>query len=452
MKRTSPLFFILYFAAVPMQAQVPARAQAQQSWSLKECIAYGLRNNRNTAIYANDKKAAEAQSREALAAYLPSFNVTASLDDNLKLQESDIPAGILGPKDIRIALTQKYNTQTMAEVDQTIYDQSLLTGLKANKYNIHQADLNIRENEETIIYNISTAFYQIDVYREQLTLLTINLQTYEQQMTISALKVRKGVAIQSDLDKVTVNYNNTRSQISVAESNLILSQNQLKNAMGYSLDSALTIGQTDSSATNQMRPQSDSSSFLAINRTDYQLARVQADLLEINQEKIRAGALPRLTAYARYGAVGFGSSLAPAVNVLSPYSAVGIKLTIPLFDFYKRNAQYNEAKYKQLDAMENLRLDAGNFRLEYENARTQLQRSQSDMENNRRNIELARSVFRSTDLQYQKGVTDLTDWINAQHSLKEAEDNYLNSLYNFYTSGIALEKSKGTLRKFYNAL
>jgi len=437
-------FLILYFST--------AAVSGQQKWSLKDCIAYGLKNNRSNNIYANDRKAADAQSKEALAAYLPSFNVNASLDDNLKLQESDIPAGIFGPKDLRIALTQKYNTMGTAEVDQTVYDQSLLTGLKANKYSKHQADLNIKQNEESIIYNISTAYYLIYVYREQLSLLKINQATYEHQMQLSALKVKKGVAIQSDLDKVIVNYNNTRSQISVAESNLTLSQNQLKNAMGYALNDVLEIDATNQGALHDMLLQSNSSAFQVTNRSDYQLAMVNADLLAVDQKRIKTEGLPKVTAYAKYGAVGFGKDLGPAVNQLSAFSAVGIKVSIPLFNFYKRNAQYDEAKYKHLDAMENVKLDADKFQLEYENAKTKLNKTQSDVDNNSRNIALARSVFNTTDLQYQKGVTDLTDWLNAQSSLKEAENNYLTSLYNFYLAKIDLEKSNGTLQNFYNSL
>lgn len=442
MKTKYCLFFIFCLAA--------AAANGQQKWNLKNCIAYGLKNNRSNNIYANDRKAADAQSKEALAAYLPAFNVSGSLVDNLKLQESDIPAGILGPKDIRIALTQKYNSIGTAEVDQTIYDQSLLTGLKANKYSKQQADLNIQQNQETIIYNISTAYYQIYVYREQLSLLQVNLDTYERQLKLSALQVKKGVVLQSDMDKVSVNYNNTRSQVSVAQSNLELSQNQLKNYMGYSLDSTLDIETATTVAPAEILIQNENA-FQATNRSDYQLAQVNADLLAIDQKSIRAQALPKLTAYARYGAVGFGNDFGPAVNQLSSFSAVGIKLVIPLFDF-KRNAQYDEAKYKQYDARENILLDADNFKLEYENAKTKMVKAQSDVDNNSRNIELATSVFKTTDLQYQKGVTDLTDWLNAQSSLKEAENNYLTSLYNFYLARIDLEKSNGTLKNFYNSL
>jgi len=432
---------------------LPASLYAQQEWNLKSCIEYGLKNNRNTVVYANEKKAADAKAKEALADYLPKISVTGTFDNNLKVQQSVIPAGVFGPDPIKVAFSQKYNTNGTAQLDQTIYDQSLLTGLKANKYNSQQADLNIRQSEETIIYNISNAYFQIYVYREQLILLKSNLETYNKQIDITKLQVKKGVALQKDLDKVTVDYNNAVSQTRVAESNLTLSENQLKYEMGYPISDALPVDRVSQLDVVKTSLTGVAANPFAVNqRTDYQLSEVNSKLLEIDQNRIKAGALPKLTGYARYGAVGFGSTPGPAFNDLNPFSAVGLKLTIPLFDFFKRNAQYNQARYKSLNAVENLKLDAGKYQLEYENAKTKLIKAQSNLDNDRRTIELAESVFKTTDLQYQKGITDLTDWINAQNSIKEAQNNYLNSLYSFYQAKIDLEKAGGTLKTFYTTL
>jgi outer membrane protein TolC len=440
------LFLLLAF--------LPFRLSAQSAWSLKTCIDYGLKNNRSNAVYANEKKIADAKAREALAAYLPSIGVTSTLDDNLKVQVSVIPAGIFGPNDLRVAFTKKFNTNHVARVDQTIYDQSLLTGLKANKYNVQQAQLNQRQNDETIIYNISTAYSQIFVYREQLNLLKANQETYKGQMDIISLQVKKGTALQKDADKVTVDYNNAQSQIQVAESNLTLAENQLKYEMGYPINDSLVIDST--AAGNVFQPVApalaNNPTFTADNRTDYRISQVNAKLLEIDESRIKAGALPKLTAYAQYGLIGFGDRLEPAFSGMSPYSAIGLKLSIPLFDFFKRNAQYSQAKYKRLNAQENLKLDEDKYRLDYENARTKVLKEQSNVENNRRNITLAQSVLSTTDLQLQKGITNLTDWLNAQNSLKEAQNNYLNSLYTFFQARIDLEKAGGTLKTFYSGL
>jgi outer membrane protein len=431
---------------------MPLGLFAQSTWTLKSCIDYGMVNNRTNAVYLNERLAADAAAREALADYLPKISLNSTLDANLKVQQSVIPAGVFGPTETRIAFTQKYNSNNVAQLDHILYDQSLLNGLKAGKFNRQQADLNIVKNKETIIYNIGNAYFQIYIYQEQLQLLKANLETYRRQMDISALQVEKGVTLKKDLDKVTVDYNNALSQIRVAESNLTLSYNQLKYEMGFPIKEQL---QLDSLAGQDVLPQTASlpnKEFAPSNRSDYRLSEVNLSLLEIDQQRIRSGWLPKLSAFARYGANGFGENLGPALKDLNSYSAVGFKLNFPLLDFFKRNAQYNQAKYKSLNAVENLKLDAGKYELEYENASSTLLKAQASLENDRRNIELAQSVFRTTDLQYKKGITDLTEWLTAQNSIKEAQNNYLNSLYSFLQARMDQEKAAGTLNSFYNSL
>ncbi len=97
---------------------------AQESWNLKACIEFGLKNNRNSVIYENEKLAADAAAKEALSEYLPKIGITGTLDNNLKVQTSIIPAGVFGPTDIKVAFSQKYNTNAAVQLDQTIYDQN----------------------------------------------------------------------------------------------------------------------------------------------------------------------------------------------------------------------------------------------------------------------------------------------------------------------------------------
>ncbi len=137
---------------------------------------------------------------------------------------------------------------------------------------------------------------------------------------------------------------------------------------------------------------------------------------------------------------------------MNDFSAIGLKLTVPLFDGFKRKSQYTQTKLQRDNAVKNLELDKQSFNMEYRNNYTKMGKAQKSMAIDQNNIQLALSVFTSVNLQYQKGITDLTDWLNAQYSLREAQANYLNSLYNFCIAGIDLEKSKGTLLQFYKSL
>jgi outer membrane protein TolC len=427
------------------------KTNAQENWTLKQCIAYGMKYNRNNTIYANEKLAADAKAKEALADYLPRISLTSTLDNNLKLQQSVIPAGIFGPNELKVSLTQKYSSNATAQLDQVIYDQSMITGLKANKYNKQQADLNIQQSQEAIIYNISTAYFQIFVYNQQLELLQYNKETYEKQIEIYRLQVSKGTVLQKDLDKVSVDYNNTISQIRVAQSNLQLAKNELKFEMGYPINDPLVVDvSTKMEASLSLKD--STRTFSPASRIDYKLSALNIKVLEIEQSRIRAEGLPKLTGYIRYGAVGFGSHLSGAYGELLPFSAIGLKLSIPILDFYKRNAQYKQAEINRINAEEKLKLAEGKYTVDYENANTKLLQAQANVENDQRNIILAESVFKVTDLQFQKGTTNLTDWLNTQNSLREAQNSYLSSLYNYYQTRIDLEKATGTLKLFFNSL
>lgn len=426
-------------------------ANAQENWTLKQCIDYGLKNNRNNTIYANQKRAADAKAKEVLADYLPQVSLTSSLDNNLRLQQTAIPAGLFSEDEMRVSLSKQYNMNTVAQVDQVLYDQSLIIGIKDNKYNKQQAELNIHQSQEAIIYNISTAYFQIFVYHQQLELLNFNKETYEKQIGIYRLQVDKGTVLQKDLDKVSVDYNNTVSQIRVAQSNLQLAENELKYEMGYPITDPLPV---DISMDVEIPVWQESSplEFSPISRIDYKLSELNIKVLATEQSRIKAEALPKLSAYFRYGGIGLGDNLKGSFKDIMPYSAIGIKLTVPLFNFYKRNARYKQAEISRINAEENLRLSEGRYRVEYENAYTKLLQAQANMENDRRNISLAESVLKVTDLQFQKGTTNLTDWLNTQNSLKEAQNSYLNSLYSYYQARIDLEKAAGTLKTFYNSL
>jgi outer membrane protein len=426
-------------------------ADAQEKWALKQCIDYGLKNNRNNIIYANEKKAADAKAKEAVADYLPRISLTSSFDNNLKLQQTVIPAGVFGPDEARVSLSKQYNTNTAAQLDQVIYDKALLAGLKANKYNLQQSDLSIQQSQEAIIYNISTAWFQSFTYRQQLKFLQFNKETYEKQLEIYSLQVRKGTSLQKDLDKVSVDYNNTISQLRVAESNLQLAENELKYEMGYPIKDPLSVDfSKDPEVPLSLKDSIET--FSPTSRVDYKLSELNIMVLEVQQSRIRAEALPKLTAYFRYGAVSFGDRLKESYKELIPFSAVGLKLNIPVLDFYKRNARYKQAVISRINAQEKLKLAEGQYVVEYENARTKLYQAQANVENDQRNVTLAESVLRVTDLQLQKGITNLIDWLNTQNSLKEAQHSYLNSLYNYHLARIDLEKAAGTLKSFYNSL
>ena len=427
-------------------------AQAQTSFSLKDCINYGLNNHLSVRVYQNNIAKTKAQVQENYSSYLPQISGSAQLPDNVKLQTTVLPAGVFGADQTAVKFGTRYNPQASLEADQTIYDQNLLTGFKELKPGIEIAKLNAAQNDENIIYNISYYYYQVMVSKKQLELLHESASKYEKLIPITRLQIEKGVSKEVDLSRIQVSLNNTLSQISQAQNNYDLMLNRLKNAMGSKMEEQLVI--QDSIADNSYAPIAAISDepFSAENRADYKSQALNASIQDIEIRRIRAGYAPKLSFYIQYGAQSYGNDFAASFKSWYDFSALGLKLQVPIFDGLNKRARTKEAKLTFDSSLKNLELSKQSDALEYLNSKTQLQRNTDNVENDKQNINLAREVLNNTTLQYQQGVASLTELLNAEISFKEAETNLVNSLLNFYLAKLDLEKSKGTLKNYYQTL
>jgi outer membrane protein len=423
---------------------------AQTRFTLKECIEYGLKNNGNVKLGQIKEGIAQQQAREALSTYLPQVNATGNLDDNLKLQSTVIPAGFLGSTEAkRVSLGSKYASSISAQADQVVFDQALLTGLKANKPNIANAALNAQKIRENIIYNVTNSYYQVFVTNQQITLLRDNLEKTQQILGTLQLQLDNGVIKKVDYDRTRVSLNNIKSQLTLAESNLTLSQNQLKFQMGMSLAEQLEL--TDNPLNKPFQVY-EPGRLDTSNLSDFKIQKTNMQLQGIEKDRIRAGYLPKLSVYGRYGYQALGNNLGTSWGHWLGYGAIGLKVTIPVFDSFKRDAQWKQADLNLMTLNEQLKLNVQNYELQNNNATTQLQKARLNLSSDESNVTLAKEVYEVTTLQYREGTIPLSDLLNSELSYKEAQSNYINSMLTYYQAQLDIEQSQGTLNAFYTEL
>ncbi len=429
-------------------------AQEHTDMSLKQCIDYGLTHHKSIGLYKNKVAYADQQAREALSAYLPQVNINAGLDDNLKLQQTIIPAGTFGPgtPEQRIAFGTQYNSSMMVQLDQKIYDQSLITGLKANKPNVALSALNEEANKENLIYNIASSYYQIIVAQKNLDLLQLNKERLQKVLEVTRLQAEQGVAKKIDVKQVQVNLNNVLAQISILQNNVDLALNTLKYNMGLPVDQDINL--SDTARWLEQVP-----SAKLYDRFNYDMTigaqqqKVQMQLLDINRKMIRHQAVPTLGIYGRYGANGFGQdNIGQAFDPLLDYSAIGIKLSWSLFTGFRRDAQYKMAVIDLDNARENYDLNHQSQELQFQNATSKVLQAQSTIQTNKSNMDLASEVYENTTLQYRHGVASLTDLLNAELSYREAQNNYISSLLDFYLADLNVQLANGSIQQFYEHL
>lgn len=105
---------------------------AQKTVSLKEAVNSSLANHSSAVIYSNKIGIAENQKKDALSEYLPQINGSFAFDYNIKRQTTVFPGAMLGsPTDVEVQFGNKYTGMATLQLDQTIYDQALIYGIKA---------------------------------------------------------------------------------------------------------------------------------------------------------------------------------------------------------------------------------------------------------------------------------------------------------------------------------
>jgi Outer membrane protein len=142
-----------------------------QTFSLKECINYTLQHHPNSTIYKYSAKSAEEKIRESRSALLPSVSGNVGLDYNLKLATTVIPAGAFSSKETKLQMGNKFSNSAYVQLDQKLFDRNASLDTKTSKVNKEIADLNLLKENELLIYNTASAYYEVLTYAEKGKLL-----------------------------------------------------------------------------------------------------------------------------------------------------------------------------------------------------------------------------------------------------------------------------------------
>lgn len=426
-----------------------AQSDNADVYDLKRVIDYSLENNLSNAIFENNNEMTKQQNLEGLSRYLPQLNAFFNFDYNAKLQTTVIPAGGFSPNEIRIQMGNPFVSATAIQLDQKLYDQSSIIALKARKYNLEYASLKQEQNNVDIIYNASIAYYQVLTVEQQTKLLLDNKKQYDDLLRIMSLQLEKGVIRKLDYDRTKVALNNITSQLALLETNKVMATNQLKMAMGMPFEETLEIDTTKPPEDVKM-PQDEN--FSSENRVDYQILNKQMILQEYDYKMKKMSVVPTLSAYGRYGANAYSKEFSTAFVNWFDYSSVGLKLNVPIFNGMRASAQMKQSKLTMENLKQNIKISQLSNQLEFQSAKTKLFSSYLSYNQDKENMTLAQDVYNASLVEYQQGQSSLTDFLNSDYSLKQAQSNYINSMLNFLSARLAYEKAKGTLTTYVGQL
>ena len=426
------------------------RIMAQdQTMSLKECINYTLQHHPNSTIYKNSAKSAVEKIRESRSALLPSISGNVGLDYNLKLATSVIPAGAFSDKETKLQMGSKFSNSAYIQLDQKLFDRSASLDIKTSKVNKEIADLNLLKENETLIYNTASAYYDVLTFAEKGRLLKENEKQYETTVSILKLRYAQGEEKKSEYNRAKVNYNNVQFEIESNNSSYKLALNKLKNSIGMDIEMSISIQDSVTYVDVKEVPLAVGSNMFDVNRLlDFQIDQKNLDLKRLDLKQKKGAYLPTLSLYGKYGGNTYGSDFFPTLSNWYDYSVIGVKATIPIFSGFKKQSQFAQSKLSlaSLELTNKLNLQA--YKLNIQNASTNIVSTYTNLKKAKENLQLAKEMMDASTIEYREGTTTLSSLLDADYSYKEARTNYTTSLLDYLTAQLSYHKNKGTITEF----
>src|SRR5690606_16276477 len=294
---------------------------------------------------------------------------------------------------------------------------------------------------------VSKAYYTTLVTEEQLQLADVNIARLKRQLDETQALYENGFAEKIDMDRLQVMYNNTLTERENLTRLAALNIQMLKFQMGMPIQHELKLKETIDDIQFEpvllLNEDMDPS-----NRIEYSLLETQASLNELDLKRYKSTMLPRLEAFGSYSRMGQENQFGDLFNgdgQYFPTTVVGLRLTIPLIGGGQKWQQIRQAKLslrKTENELDNLK---NAISLEVKQANTNYINSLESMANQERNMELAEEVYRVAQIKYSQGVGSSLEVTTAETSLKEAQTNYINSLYEALIAKIDLQKATGTI-------
>jgi len=473
--------FLLAIAALWVThagAQQPspgAAASAQQrspqvhSLSLQEAIAYAARNNVQIKNALLDYKIQEETNRNITSAAYPQLSGSLGTTYNPKIPVQSFPnfigmatyqvltqegvkngsgQTIQMPSDfgyITAGFGTKWNASGSVSLSQILFDGQVFVGLQARRTSLNYANSNVEVTKESIKVNVYKVYYQLVVSKTQMQQIDANIERSTRLLNDTRELFKNGFAENLDVDRTAVQLANLQTQKLTTQRNIDNGYFGLKLLLGMPIGDSITL--TDQITEDEIRDGVPmESNYQYSDRKEYQSLLAADQLNQYNIKRYRYSYLPTANLNSTYSKQAFRGQFDffGKGDWFSIWN-IGLTINIPIFDGFARASNVAKARLQQQQThnqLENLKLSIDN---DVQQARNSFAAAIVTLSSQRKNMDLAATVYDQSKKKYEAGLGSTTDITTAQTDLVTAQTNYVNALYDAILAKIDYFKAIGKL-------
>jgi outer membrane protein TolC len=418
------------------------------NFNLEECINYAYEHQTSLLNAAIDQKIADSKVKETTAIGLPQISGSADFRDFIKLPTSLLPGEFFGQpagSTVPVTFGVKYNSSLNLSVNQLLFDGSYIVGLQASRTFKELSNRAFTRSRIETNVAVTKSFYMVLVNNKQLDLLDANIKQLNEQLNQVKALYKNGFAEKIDADRLTVIANNLSTERQNIVRALEIGINLLKFQMGLPIQNKLTLnGSIENIKLDDMVAKSDTSAYA--NRIEYNLLQTQLKLNQLDLKRYKFQYLPSLAAFGSSSLQYQSNSFRDLYSNSFPTTIVGLQLNIPIFSSGMKLQRVKQAEF-QVQKSQNILADTKNaINLDVFSSLTAYTNSLNTLKNQQSNLDLANEVLRVSKIKYEQGVGSSLEVTQAQTALKEAENNYINTLYEALISKVDTQKALGLIQ------
>lgn len=423
---------------------VPQQISAQDILSLEECIKIGIENNLALQTKRNEIRKGQYALSENRARLLPVINGFAGFTDNIKPPVSVTDGSSYGVP-YNVTKTLPYSANAGIQLQLPFYNQTLYTSMDVARIMDQLNRQGYEKAREELMMEISKLYYLGQTTNEQLEILKNNIGRLEELKNITEAFYDNGMAMDIDVKRVRINLDNMKVQYDNAQAMLVQQMNLLKYMMDYPMEKNFALERVQAEKLSHTEL-----TGLSENLYEIQMLESQKTLAEKQRKLIRNGYIPSLSLSGNLSTSAFTDKARywfqdnPSSKWYTSYG-VGVSLRVPIFDGLEKRNKIRKAEMDIENARLNLENTRKNLQTKYLNATNDLMNSERNFFKQKDNYLLAEDVYAVTIDRYKEGIASMTEVLQDEMRMSEAQNNYITAHYNYQLNNLVLLKLTGNI-------
>lgn len=418
---------MLFVATIPAIAQVKIE-------NAEKCLEYVRLHNLSLQNETLNEEVSRERLRAAWALLLPQLKAFGTLDDNISLPVSLVPAQFLGGPEGEFARVQfgtQFTASYGAEASLSLINASNWKNVKAASYGQDVAHYQRLNQEQTILEQATTAYYLAILSREASMLNRDLVKANDSLVQVAHARFTNGVIEPLEYNRIKAIFLESQYQLSESESQYHKNINSLKVLMGVNEKDSLLLTEEIGSTLSTESPTSLTATVDQSAR--YKLSSARILQSEQDWKRQRTRLYPELSLFARYTRQTFSNEF-DVFGGNQPWfdvAVVGVRAEWSLFSGFNRQASIRQASLQAKIAQRDAALISLQTQRDLDDLQRNHQSAAFGLDRYTEHFQLNRINHAAASEKYKQGVYTMDQFITVYQEMVRSQNQYLSRLANY---------------------